>query len=137
MPQLALLDTAVVLKPVRRVEFVVAEKLPHGTVDLVGAGLDCCVQHGARGTSKLRAEVRRLDLELRESINGRQDDKVCAVQEVSGVGVVVDAVQQIIVLRGLQPIGCKRARTRVATRVCLGSIHTSANLSEKRKVAAV
>ena len=135
--QLALLDSAVVFKPVRGIEFIVAEKLPGRAMEAVGAGLDGGVQNRARGTAQFGAEVRCLDLEFLDRVQRRKNDKVGAVEEVDGVGVVVDAVQQVVVLRGAQAVGGECARGRIAAGVGLRRLHAGAKLGKESKVAPV
>ena len=113
----------VVFKPVGGVEDVVAEKFPCRAVNAVGSGLDGGIQNGARGTAKLSAEICRLHLEFLDRVQRRKDDEVRSVEEVDRVGVVVDAVQQVVVLRGAQAVGGKCARGSVAARVGLGRVH--------------
>ena len=105
LAQFALLDSAVVFKPISGVEFIVAEKLPGSAMEAVGAGFDGGVENRARGTAQFGAEVRCLDLEFLNSVERGQNNKVGSVEEVDGVGVVVDAVQQVVVLRGAKAVG--------------------------------
>jgi hypothetical protein len=137
LPQLALGNAPVVFKPVRRIQLVVAEELPHRAVQAVGAGLDGRVQNRAGGTAQFGAEVRRLHLELLDGVQRRQDDEVGAVEEVDRVGVVVDAVEQVVVLRRTQAVGRECARSRVAAGVGLRRLHAGAKLREEREVAPV
>ena len=69
-------------------------------MNLVGAGLDRSVENGARGTAQLGTKVRSLDFKFRDRVGRRKNHKVRSVQEVHVVGIVVDAIQQIVVLRG-------------------------------------
>src|ERR1019366_3449916 len=55
LAQLALLDSAVVFKPIRGIEFIVAEKLPGRAMEAVGAGFDGGVENRARGTAQFGA----------------------------------------------------------------------------------
>ncbi len=127
----------VVFKPIRGIQFVVAEKLPCGAMNAVGARLDGCVHDSASGAAQFGAEVRGLNLEFLNRIDRRQDDEVGSVQEVDCVGVVVDAVQQVVVLRGTQTIRGKCAGSRIAARIRLRRLHARAELSKESEVAAV
>ncbi len=109
LAQFASFDALVIFKPIGGIELVVAEKFPGRAVETVGAGLDGSVHDSAGGTTELGAEVRSLYLELRDRVHRRQNDKVGSVQEVDGVGIVVDAIQQVVVLRRAQTIGGKGA----------------------------
>src|SRR5579872_3483772 len=57
-----------------------------------------------------------------------QYDEVRAVQEVHCVGVVVDAVQQVVVLRRAVAIGGESAAGGVTTRVSLRRVHAGSQL---------
>src|ERR1035437_1442697 len=127
----------VVFKPIRGIEFIVAEKLPCRAMEAIGAGFDRSVENGARGTTQLGAEVSGLDLEFLDGIQRRQNDKVGSVEEVHGVGVVVDAVQQVVVLGGAQAVGGEGARGGIAAGVGLRRLHAGAKLGKEGKVAPV
>ena len=88
-------------------------------MDTVGAGLDRRVEDGARGTAQFGTEVRSLDLEFRDRVGRRKNDKVCSVQEVDVVGIVVNAIQQVVVLRRAQAIGGEGSVRRIAASVRL------------------
>ncbi len=85
----------------------------------VGAGFDGGVQHGTGGAAQFGAEVRCLHLELGDRIHRWQDNEVGSVEKVSGVGIVVDTVQQVVILRGLETIGRKGSRCGIAARIRL------------------
>jgi hypothetical protein len=76
----------------RASESGVAQKLEHGTVKLVGSGLDGSVDHRAAATAEFRGIVAGLDLEFLDRIH-------IGVENVAGVivRVVVDAVQHEVV----------------------------------------
>ena len=103
----------------------------------VGAGFDGGVEDGACGAAQLGAELAGLHLDLRDGVHRRQDDVVGAVEEVDGVGVVVDTVQQVVILRGAQAIGGECARSGVAAGVGLGRLRAGAELGKEGKVASV
>ena len=76
-------------------------------MDVVGTGLDGGIEHRAGGTAELSAEVGGLDIEFLDRVNRRKNGEVRSVEEVDRVGVIVDAVEQIVVLRGTQPFAVK------------------------------
>ena len=78
-------------------------------MNAVGAGLDGRIENRAGGTTQFSAEFRSLNLELLNRVDRRQNDVVGAVQEVDGVGVVVDAVKQVVVLRRTETVCGKGA----------------------------
>ena len=137
LAQFALFDSRIVLKPIRGIEYVVAEKFPGRAMDTVGAGLDGGVENSARGTAQLGAEVRGLHLEFLDRVHRRKNDKVCSVEEVDSVGVVVDAIQQVVVLRGTQTIGGESSGGSIAARVGLRRVHARAELGQECKVASI
>ena len=98
-------DAAGVLKEVGRVKLVIADELPQGAMNLVGTGLDRGIEHRPARASELGAEVARLNLELLDGIDWRLHGIGGAVQKVHGVIVVVDAVQNVVVVGGGQPVG--------------------------------
>ena len=126
-----------VFKEVGGIEMVVAEEFPYVAMKFVGAGLDGGVENGGAGAAKLGAEVRGLDLEFFNSVDRRKNDEVRAVEEVNGVRVVINAVQQVIVLRSAKPIGREGAAGGVAARVSLRSVDASRKLGQEGKIPAV
>ena len=116
----------VVFKPIGRVEDVITEKFPGGAVDAVGARLDRRVQNSTRSSAKLGAKVSGLDLEFRDRVQRGKHDKVRAVQEVDGIRVVIDAIQQVVVLRCFETIGAESAGGRIASGVRLRAVHARA-----------
>src|SRR5208337_2139223 len=123
LPEFALLDVVRIFKEVRRIQFVVAEKFPARTVKLVGTGLDGGIENSGARPAKLGAEVRGLHLEFLNGVDGGKDNKVRAVQEVDGVRVIVNAVKEVVVLRGPIAVGGKGAARSVTAGVCLRRIH--------------
>src|SRR4030095_14529313 len=91
------------------VQFVVSEKFPERTVEAVRPRLNRGVKNSRARTTELRAEVRRLDFEFLDGIHRRQNDEIRTVQEVNGVGIVVDSVEHVVVLRRAVAISCKCA----------------------------
>src|ERR1700677_3787885 len=135
--QISLFDAAGIFKEVRRIEFVVAEELPTIAVKFVGSGFGGGVENRGARTSVLGAEVGGLDFEFLDGVEWRENDKVCAVEEVDGVRVIVDAIEEVVIHRGALTIGGKSAAACVTTGIGLGGVYAYGNLSEKSKIAAV
>src|SRR5262249_15979237 len=125
------------LKKVGGVELIVAEKLPGSTMELVGAGLDRSVQNRRARPAVLSAEAGGLHLEFLNRIDRRQNHEVCPVKEVHGVGVVVDAVEQVVILRRTVTIGGESTGSGVAARIGLRRVHAGRQLRKERKIPAV
>ncbi len=106
-------------------------------MDAVRSGLDRSVENGACGTAQFGAEVRGLNLELRDCVDRRKNDEVCSVQEVNGVGVIVNAIQQIVVLRRAQTVGGKGSGGCIASRIGLGTLRACTKLGKEGKVAPI
>ena len=106
-------------------------------MNAVGAGLDGGIQNGARGTTELGAEIRSLDFEFLDRIQWGKNDVICPVQKVDSVRVVINAVEQVVVLRRRQTIGGKGARLRIASCIRLRRVHAGAQLCQKGKIASV
>src|SRR4029077_5078730 len=69
-----------ILKEVRCIEDIVAEKFPSRTVEAIRTRFDRCVQNRRARAAKFRAEVRRLNLEFLNCIDRRQHHEVGAVK---------------------------------------------------------
>ena len=104
---------------------------------LVGAGLDGRVEHGSSRPAVFRAEARCLDLELLNGIDGRQNNKIRSIEEVDGIGIIVDAIEHVIVLRGPIAVRGESAAGRIAASIGLWSIYSSRKLREESEVSAV
>ena len=126
-----------VLEIVRGVEYIVAEELPNGPVNLIGTGLDARVENRRAGPAELGAEVRGLDLEFRNRVDRGKNHEVRSVQEVHGIGIVVDTVQHVIVLRRAIAIRRKGAVLGVTASVRLGGIHACGELGQEGEVAPI
>src|SRR6185312_2203500 len=111
-----------IFKPVGRVENVVAEILPGRAVEAVGTRLDGGVEHGGAGAAKLSTEAGGLHLELLDGFQRRKHNVVGSVQEIHGVGIVVNAVQHVVVLRRPIAVGREVAGGRVTASVRLRRI---------------
>ena len=99
--------TAEQVESVGRVEGIIAKELVCVAVKLVGAGLDDGVENGAVATAKFRAVRVGLNFELLDRIDRRLDDVGLARENVTEVGVVVNAVEQEIVLQGACAVGAE------------------------------
>src|SRR5262249_32064187 len=117
--QLALGNALGIFEIIGSVQFFVAEEFPRSTMELIGAGLDGCVEHCAGGAAELSAEIRGLNLELLNCVHRRQDDEIRSVKKVDRVGVVVDAIKHVVVLRRAEPVGRECAAGGVAARIGL------------------
>src|SRR5579885_212155 len=126
-----------VFKKVGGVELIVAEEFPGRAVKFVGAGLDGGIQNRGAGAAEFGAETGGLDAELLNGVDRGKNDEISAVQEVDRVGVVVDAVEKIVVLGGAQPVGGKSAACGIAARIRLRRVAAGAELRENGEVAAV
>src|SRR6202008_3268172 len=105
-PQLpfSLLRTEEILIQAHRIEFVVAQELPGRAVELVGSGLDCGINDRSAGSPEFRAEVAGLHLEFLNCVGRRKIDVRRAVQEIDGVVVIVNPVQQVAVVPRCQAV---------------------------------
>ena len=131
---LALLDAGAVGEEVVGVQRVVAVELPHAAAELVGARLERRVEHRAAGAPVLGAERARQDLDLVDRVDRRLDDVGDAAQEVDVAGVVVDAVEQVVVLRRA---GRRWRRTSAARARRAAAARRRREPREDRVVAAV
>ncbi len=103
----------------------------------IGARLDGRVHHRTGGASQFGAEVRGLHLEFLNRVDRRKDDEVGAVQEVHGVRVVVDAIEQVVILRRAETVRREGARRGIAAGVSLRRLHAGAKLGKEGEIAAV
>src|SRR5208337_980863 len=126
-----------IFKEVRCVQLVIADELPDSSVKLVGSSLDGSIQDSAARTSHLRTIVVGLDLEFLNSIHRRTDDISCPIQKIDEIGVVVHAVEQIVILRRTHTIRGKTSARAQAARVLLALGNSDRELREKREVAPV
>ena len=104
---------------------------------LIGAGLDRGIENRGSRAAVFCAEVRGLDLEFLNSVDRRKNDKVRAVEEINRVGIVINAIQHVIVLRRPITIGRKGAGRSVASRVRFGGVHAGGQLGQEGEVPAV
>ena len=125
------------LKIVGSVKLIVAEKFPGGTVKLVGSGLDRRVENSGSGATILGTKVGRLNLELLDSIHRRKNDKIRTVEEIDGIGIVIDAVEHVVVLRRPIAIGGKGTAGSIASSIRLGRVHSGGELREESKISSV
>ena len=88
-------------------------------METVSARFDGGIENSGSRAPKFRAEVRGLNFELLNRINRGKNNKIRTVQEIDGVGIVVNSIQHVIVLRRAEAIGRECACCRIAPRVCL------------------
>src|ERR1700682_1534135 len=105
-------------------------------MELVGAGLNGGMENGGAGAAEFSTEIRGLHLEFLNSINRRKDDEVRTIEEVHGVGIVVDTVEQVVILRRAKAVGGEGAAGGVAPGVRLRSIYSGGELGKKGEIAA-
>src|SRR5205814_8186974 len=103
----------------------------------VGALFDCGIENGSPGAAELCAETGGLNLEFLNGIDGWKNDKVCTIQEVHSVRIVVNTIEQVIVLRGPKSIGSKSSISSIAARIGLRRVHAGSKLRQECKVASV
>src|SRR5947207_13975502 len=132
-----LFDSIRVFEKVRSIKFIIAEKLPDGAVQFIGALFDRGIENGSSGPPKLCAEACGLDLEFLNGIDWGKNNKVRTIQEVHGVRIVVNAIEQIIVLRWPEAIGSEGAGGGIATRVGLRSVHARGELGQECEIPPV
>src|ERR1700687_538625 len=106
-------------------------------MELVGAGFDGGIEDGGTGAAELGAKVGGLNLKFLNRLEGRKHDVIGAVQKVYGVGVVVDAIEQIVILRRPKTIGREGAASRIAAGVRLGSVYAGGDLGKEGEIPAV
>src|SRR6266480_2199383 len=104
-----LFDSIRVFEKVRSIKFIIAEKLPDRPMQFVGALFDRGIENGCPGTAELRAKSRGLYLEFLNRVDRRQHNEVRAVQEVHGVRIVVNTIEQVVVLSRSKAIRGKGA----------------------------
>jgi hypothetical protein len=78
-----------------------------------------------------------LHLEFFDGVDGRKHDEVGAVQEIHGIGVVVDAVEQVVILCRAETVGGEGAAGGVAAGVGLRGVYAGGELSEEGEIPAV
>ena len=103
----------------------------------VSTGLGGSIENGTGRAAILSREVGGLDVEFGDGIEWRKNGVVGAVQEVDGIRVVVDTIQQIVILRGTQAVGGEGAGCGVAARIGLCGLHTGCQLGKEGKVASI
>ena len=90
--------------------FLVAQKLPHVAMDLVGAGFNDGVHDGAVATAEFGAIGIGFDLKFCDGVHGWLDHICGAVKNVTQIRIIVDAVEQEVVLQGPSSIGAEAIR---------------------------
>src|SRR5580765_2357324 len=106
-------------------------------MEFIRARLNRGIQHGSAGATEFGAEIGGLYFELLDSVHRRQHNEVGAVQKVDRVGVVVDAIQHVVVLRRAGTIGRKSTGCGIASCVRLGRVDASCELGQKGEVPPV
>jgi hypothetical protein len=106
-------------------------------MQVVGSRLDGGIEDGGTGAAEFRAKAGRFDAEFFDGVDRRENDEVGTVQEVDGVGVIVDTIEQVVVLRGTQTVGSERACRGIPSGIGLRGVDTGAELRKKREITAV
>ena len=88
-----------------------------------------------RPSSALKSAVWTLNSWIAST--GGEDDEVGAVEEVGGVGVVVDAVEQVVVLRGWRPLAVKAPEAALPRLSACATLTPALKLGEEGEVATV
>src|SRR5262249_15876915 len=96
-------------RPAVGVHIIVAEEFPAGSVELVAATLDGDVDHGSGAVAVLGRVAVTLYAELGHSVNRGQHHIDAIAAETGGVGSVVNAVEQIVVVQGTVSVDADRA----------------------------
>ena len=106
----AFLEAGAVGEEVARIQRVVAMELPDGAAQLTGARLQRGVHDRPAGAAVFGAERAGENLDLVDRVDRRLDDVGDAAEEVDVAGVVVDAVEQVVVLRRPHAVGREHQR---------------------------
>src|SRR5207248_9824654 len=118
-------------------QLIVAEEFPDGSMQVIGAGLNRRVEHRRARSTEFRAEAGSLYFEFLNGINRWQNHVICAVQEVYGVGIIVNPVEHVVVLRGPQAIGRKRSGGGITACIGLWRINSRNYLRQEREISSV
>src|SRR6267378_2083681 len=137
LAQFALLNSTGILKIVGSIELIVAQEFPEGAMQFVGAGFDRGIENRGSGAAELGTEARGFNSELINRVDRRKNDVVRTVQEIHGVRVVVNAIEQVIVLRRPISIGGEGAAGGIASCVRLGGVHTRGELRQKCEIPPI
>ena len=128
-----------VVEPVVGVELVVAQELEDAAVELVRAGLDLQVHDAAERAAELGRVGARLQLELVERVDAREDH-----DGLEPGLVVVDAVEHVVVVARTLAVGRERRRGApgeaagaVDVRAGVAAQHAGHRAREAHEVAAV
>ena len=122
LAQLTFWHTAGVFEEISRIELVIAEEFPGCAVQFVRTGLNRGIEDCGSGATELRAEIGSLHFELLHRVDRGENDKVCTVEKVDGIGIVVDAVEQVIVLRGAKTVSRESTTGSVAAGIGLAPL---------------
>ena len=102
------------LSPNQRVQFRISHVLPEIPVNCVSTGLGGGIQHSGVAAPNLRAVVVGFHLELGDGIRRRQDAVGRAIDVVVVRGIVVGAVEHVVVLLILLAVGRETASAGAA-----------------------
>src|SRR5262249_54778569 len=103
------LDAADGWCPAVRVEIIVPEELPARAMELVGPSFDAYIDHGSSAPAVLRRIAVAQHAELLYGIHRRPDHIHTFATEAGGIGVVVSAVEQVVILQRAIPVDADRA----------------------------
>ena len=78
-----------------------------------------------------------MNFEFLNCINWGEDHEVRAVKKIDGIGIIVDAVQHVVVLGGPESVGGECATGGIASSVSLRTVHSGCELCQESKVSAV
>src|SRR5438552_17804976 len=132
-----LFDAVRVFKKIRRIQLIVSEKLPYGAMQFVGPLFDCGIENGSSGPTKLRAEACRLDLEFLNRVDRGKNNKVRTIQEIHGIRIVINTIEQVIVLRWPKSIGGKSSIGGIAACIRFGCIYARGELGQECEIPSV
>src|SRR4030095_7950333 len=126
-----------IFKKIGGIELVVAEELPGSAVEFVGAGFNRGIENSGAGAAILRAKAGGLHLEFLNSVYRRQYNEIGAIQKVHRVGVVVNAIKEIVVLCRAIAVCGESAGCSVPPSIGLGRVDAGRELRQERKVATI
>ena len=106
-------------------------------MQLVRSRLDGCIHHGGAGASELRAEIGGLNFKFLDRVHRRKHDKVRSIQEIDGVGIVVDAIQHVVVLRRTKAVSRKSSGRSIPARIRLRRVHARRKLCQEGEISSV
>src|SRR5215467_8179086 len=136
-----LLDPSRIFKKVGSIKRVISKKLPEGAVQSIGTRFDGGIQNSGSGAAKFGTEICGLNAQFLNGVDWRKNHIVRPVQKIHAIGIVVDAVEKVIVLGGPQAIGRERSgrgiSERIASRIGLGRVDSRGKLGQERIIPSV